>query len=50
MGMPEMVLPAVEIKIRDDFAIDTFATLLFYSGLRFSLGPSETAFLSIFYL
>ena len=47
--MPETVLPAVEIEIRDDFTIDTFATLLFLSGLRNALGPSESAFLRIFY-
>ena len=42
--MPEIVLPAVEIKIRDHLSIDTFDTLIFLSGLRFALGPSESAF------
>ena len=35
--MSGMELPAVEIKIWDHIIIDTFATLLFRSDLRFAI-------------
>ena len=45
---PKTGLLSMKIKIWDHFTINTFATLLLWSGLRFALGLSESVFFRIF--
>ena len=49
LGMLKTPLCKANIKFQDHFTIDTFATLLLQSGLRIAQGPSESAFLEIFF-